>query len=104
MNNTFENNNSIHNIILAHVARTWERIRLRQPYEEMPQDNIMSACNSIPEIAYEIYKSEIIQKLIDYKEEDWCWRTMTKGYAEMSDTYIEKKAEEIIYNQYKLIK
>lgn len=90
----------MHNIILVHVARTWERIRLRQPYEEMPQDNIESACESIPEIAYDIYKSDIIQKLIDYKKDDWCWRTMTKGYAEMSDTYIEKKAEEIIYNKY----
>jgi hypothetical protein len=111
---TKEQNNGIHNIILVHVARTWERIRLRQPYEEMPQDNIVSASNSIPEIAYEIYKSEIIQKLIEYKTDDWCWETMTKGYqvglmikeyretliAEMSDTYIEKKAEEIIYNEY----
>lgn len=100
---TEEQNNgihAIHNIILVHVARTWERIRLKQPYEEMPQDNLESACNAIPEIAYDIYKSYIIQKLIDYKKHDWCWRTMTKGYAEMSDIYIEKKAEEIIYNNY----
>ena len=100
MRDSNEQNNGMHNIILVHVARTWERIRLRQPYEEMPQDNIMSADSSIPEIAYEIYKSEIIQKLINYKEENWCWRTMTKGYAGMSDIYIEKKAEEIIYNQF----
>ena len=97
---TKEQNNVIHNIILVHVARTWERVRLRQPYEEMPQDNIMSACNSIPAIAEEIYNSEIMQELIDYKGDDWCWRTMTKGYAEMSDVYMEKKAEEIIHNQY----
>ena len=97
---TEEQNNGIHNIILVHVARTWERIRLKQPYEEMPQDNLESACNAIPEIAYDIYKSYIIQKLIDYKKHDWCWMTMTKGYAEMSDIYIEKKAEEIIYNNY----
>ena len=100
---TEEQNNgihAIHNIILVHVARTWERIRLKQPYEEMPQDNLESACNAIPEIAYDIYKSYIIQKLIDYKKHDWCWMTMTKGYAEMSDIYIEKKAEEIIYNNY----
>ena len=99
MRDSNEQHNLLH-IILVHVARTWERIRLRQPYEEMPQDNIMSADSSIPEIAYEIYKSEIIQKLIHYKEENWCWRTMTKGYAGMSDIYIEKKAEEIIYNQF----
>ena len=104
MKNTKEQDNDIHNIILVHVARTWERVRLRQPHEEMPQDNIMSACDSIPAIAEEIYNSEIMQKLIYYKEDDWCWRTMTKGYAEVSDIYIEKKAEEIIYNQYKLIK
>ena len=90
----------MHNIILVHVARTWERIRLRQPYNEMPQDNIESASVAIPEIAYEIYKDDVIQKLINYKKNDWDWEVMTKGYAEMSDIYIEKKAEEIIYNNY----
>ena len=29
-------NQEIYNIILVHTARTWERIRLTQPYQEMP--------------------------------------------------------------------
>ena len=91
---------NMHNIILVHVARTWERIRLRQPHEEMPQDNIGSALNSIPEIAYEIYKSTIIKDLMSYDGDNWCWNTITKGYAEFSDTYIERRAEEIIYSDY----
>ena len=72
----------------------------------MPQDNIESASVAIPGIAYEIYKDDVIQKLIDYKKDNWCpweemdWRVMTNGYADFSDTYIEKKAEEIIYNNY----
>ena len=90
----------IHNIILIHVARTWERIRLEQPHQEMPSDNIESANSVIPEIAYVIYKTKVIQKLINYDKDDWSWSKMTKGYAEMSDIYIEKKAEEIIYNDY----
>ena len=67
MRDSNEQHNLLH-IILVHVARTWERIRLRQPYEEMPQDNIMSADSSIPEIAYEIYKSEIIKNLFIIKK------------------------------------
>ena len=90
----------MHNIILVHVARTWERIRLRQPYNEMPQDNIESASVAIPEIAYEIYKDDVIQKLINYKKNDWDWEVMTKGETHFSDLYIEGRAEEIIYNYY----
>ena len=33
----------IYDIILVHVARTWERLRLQQPNNEMPLDNIRSA-------------------------------------------------------------
>ena len=60
------NDREIHNIILIHVARTWERVRIQQPYQEMPTDNIESATSTIPEIAYLIYKSKVIQKLIDF--------------------------------------
>jgi len=35
-------NRQIYNIILIHTARTWERIRLKQPFQEMPHDNIAS--------------------------------------------------------------
>jgi len=90
----------IHNIILIHVARTWERIRLEQPHQEMPNDNIDSACNTIPEIAYIIYKSKVIQELINYKGDDWNWSNMTNGYADFSDTYIEQYAHEIIHDLY----
>ena len=90
----------MHNIILVHVARTWERIRLEQPFKEMPQDNIESASVAIPEIAYEIYKDDVIQKLINYKKNDWDWEVMTKGEAHFSDLYIEGRAEKIIYNEY----
>jgi len=90
----------MHNIILVHVARTWERIRLEQPFKEMPQDNIESASVAIPEIAYEIYKDDVIQKLINYKKNDWDWEVMTKGETHFSDLYIEGRAEKIIYNEY----
>jgi len=90
----------IHNIILIHVARTWERIRLEQPHQEMPSDNIESANSVIPEIAYVIYKTKVIQKLINYDKDDWNWRTMTNGYADFSDTYIEQYSHEIIHDHY----
>ncbi len=90
----------IYDIILVHVARTWERIRLEQPYQEMPSDNIESANSSIPEIAYIIYKTKVIQKLINYDKDDWVWSKITNGYADFSDTYIEQKAHEIIHNDY----
>lgn len=90
----------IHNIILIHTSRTWERIRLKQENQEMPQDNIRSASESIPEIAFEILKTDIIQKLIKYSGNDWDWYKETKGFASASDCYIEQKASEIIYNNY----
>ena len=93
----------IHNIILIHVARTWERIRLEQPHKAMPSDNIESANSVIPEIAYVIYKTKVIQKLINYDKDDkddWSWSKMTNGYADFSDTYIEQYAHEIIHDHY----
>jgi len=90
----------IHDIILIHVARTWERIRLEQPHQEMPSDNIESANSVIPEIAYVIYKTKVIQKLINYDKDDWSWSKMTNGYADFSDTYIEQYAYQIIHDDY----
>lgn len=90
----------INNVILVHVARTWERIRLRQPFKEMPQDNIQSAERGIQDIADEILNDYVIQKLINYKKDDWSWEVMTDGYADFSDTYIESRATEIIHNYY----
>jgi len=81
-------NRQIYNIILIHTARTWERIRLKQPFQEMPHDNIAST-DYIEEIASIIIHDELIQKFIKNKNGD-IWRT-TKGGA--SDSYIENLAE-----------
>jgi len=90
----------MHNIILIHTARTWERIRLKQKHEEMPQDNIASASEGIPEISFDILKTDIIQRFLNHKSNDWDWGKETKGCAYASDCYIEKKATEIIYKHY----
>ena len=90
----------LHDIILVHTARTWERIRLKQQYEEMPQDNITSATDGIPEIAFDILNTDVIKRFLNYNGNDWDWGKETKGYAYMSDCYIEQKAFEIIYNNY----
>jgi len=90
----------MHDIILIHTARTWERIRLNQQYKEMPQDNIRSATEAIPEIAFDILNTDVIKSFLNYSENDWDWGKETKGYAYASDCYIEQKAFEIIYNNY----
>ncbi len=92
----------LRNIILVHTARTWERIRVKQAHVEMPQDNIMSASVAIPEIANEILQTAVMQRLLKSTGDDWDWGRETKGYAYMSDCYIEQKAHEIIYNDYLL--
>ncbi len=90
----------MHNVILIHTSRTWERIRLKQQYEEMPQDNITSATDGIPEIALDILNTDVIKRFLNYNGNDWDWGKETKGYAYMSDCYIEQKATEIIYSNY----
>jgi hypothetical protein len=89
------------NTILIHVARTWERVRISQPYEEMPQDNIESAEDSIPNIAEEIFFNDIIQGFLNASEEvksDGYWDKNTK--EGMSDCYIEELAKQIIIKNY----
>jgi hypothetical protein len=91
----------MHNYILIHVARTWERVRLEQPHQEMPQDNIESAEDAIPSIADEIFENNIIQgflKASDKVKEDDYWAKNTK--QGMSDWYIEAEAEKIIKENY----
>ena len=89
----------MYNTILVHTARTWERIRLEQPHEEMPFDNIESV-EEIMEIANDILQDKVIQKFINMGEEErsktWNW----DGESEhpCSDIYIEHIAEELIYN------
>ncbi len=91
----------MYNYILIHVARTWERTRLEQPFEEMPQDNIESAEDGIPTIADEIFVNDIIQGFLNASEEvksDDYWGKNTK--ESMSDWYIESLAEKIIKEKY----
>jgi hypothetical protein len=89
------------NYIIVHVARTWERTRMAQPYQEMPQDNIESAEGAIPDIAEEIYNDSVIQGFLKASEkvkadDYWCKNT-PQG---MSDCYIEALAEEKINKNY----
>ena len=81
----------LHNTIVVHVARTWERIRLKQPYAEMPHDNI-SSVDTILEIAYSVLKDEVIQDFVVRQSGD-VWLETKEG---MSDTYIEALAEKHI--------
>tara|TARA_B100000902_G_scaffold288863_1_gene275061 strand:- start:32 stop:337 length:306 start_codon:yes stop_codon:yes gene_type:complete len=81
----------LHNTIVVHVARTWERIRLKQPYAEMPDDNI-SSVDTILEIAYSVLKDEVIQDFVVRQSGD-VWLETKEG---MSDIYIESLAEKHI--------
>jgi hypothetical protein len=85
----------IHNIIIIHVARTWERIRVTMPYEEMPADNIAST-EIIEQIAYEIFKLPLIQEFL-HEKDGAIWDRYGDGQA---DVYIEKCAREIIESEY----
>lgn len=86
----------IFNIILVHVARTWERIRITQPFEEMKQDNIMSSECAIPEIASQIIDDKIIQEFIMTNNGE-VWLKTKQG---VSDCYIESLAEKLITENY----
>lgn len=89
-------NIEIYNIVLIHVARTWERIRLTQPHQEMPYDNIAST-EEIEEIASTIYDNDIIQGfLTDEIKDDYWINNTVEG---MSDIYIEAEAERIINDE-----
>ncbi len=89
-------NQEIYNIILVHTARTWERMRLTQPYQEMPFDNIAST-DEIEEIASTIYDNDIIQGfLTDEIKDDYWINNTVEG---MSDIYIEAEAERIINDE-----
>lgn len=85
----------IFNTVLVHVARTWERIRLEQPYQEMPYDNIESV-DEIVRVTDHIMLDEVIKKLIEHGELYWDWEVETKGKASFSDEYIEQIATQKI--------
>ena len=93
-------NQEIYNIILVHTARTWERIRLTQPHQEMPYDNIAST-DEIEHIASVIYHNDIIQGFLnapdDLSKDRWWIDNTLHG---MSDAYIEVEAENIINREY----
>tara|TARA_R100001369_G_scaffold23183_1_gene42544 strand:- start:393 stop:677 length:285 start_codon:yes stop_codon:yes gene_type:complete len=87
-------NREIYNTVLIHTARSWERVRLEQPNEEMPYDNIESVYE-IECIATTIYNDKVIQGFI---KGEGChsayWFHNTK--EGMSDTYIESRAVDLI--------
>lgn len=80
----------IYNIILIHTARTWERIKVKKPFKEMPYDNIESI-GYIEEIATRINEDKVIQEFIKNRNGN-IWSKV--GGA--SDIYIEHLAEELI--------
>lgn len=90
----------VYDIILIHTARTWERVRLHQPHEEMPIDNIGST-DVICQIADEIYNNPVIQLFVNGNEEtkrdDFWIKNTEQG---MSDWFIEAQAELIINKHY----
>ncbi len=83
-------------IVLIHTARTWERLRLLQPNEEMPFDNIGST-DEIVEISEKIMKDKIIKGFIKTKNKSDYFERKTN---ELSDTYIENLAEKLIFEIY----
>lgn len=83
------------NTVLVHTARTWERIRLEQPHEEMHEDNIESV-DSIVEIADAIMEAKPLKKFLKSSDFDWYLETG----EDCSDIYIEGLAAEIINNEY----
>lgn len=86
---------NIYNIILVHVARTWERLRLNQPHQEMPLDNIESA-EEFQIIALYIINSELVQEFIT-KQDGSIWDKFGDG---CSDAYIERISAEYITKNY----
>jgi len=100
MKKVTKKNRWMFNLILIHVARTWERVRMEQEYFEMPQDNLESADDAIPNIAQEIFDNDIIQGFLNAKGDEQIeyWDDNTE--QGMSDWYIEAVAEEKIKTDY----
>lgn len=88
----------MYNYVLVNTSRTWERIRLTQPNQEMPHDNIASV-DEIIKVAESIYSNPIIQRFINAtEEEDDYWLKNTKqGF---SDLFIEEVADTLIKEFY----
>ena len=89
-------NREIYNIVLIHTSREWERVRVTQPHQEMPYDNIGSV-DEIESIASRIYYNDVMQGFIKAKNRDEYWiKNTSEG---MSDSYIESEANRIITNE-----
>lgn len=86
---------NIYNIILVHVARTWERLRLKQPHQEMPLDNIESA-EELQIIADFVIETDLVQEFLTNRDGD-IWDKFGDG---CSDVYIERIASEYITENY----
>lgn len=80
--------------VIVHTARTWERIRTEQPFQEMPLDNIESA-EAIMEIATKIMEDKNIQKFVITNDDDIFYNLDT-----FSDSYIENLAYNIITKEF----
>jgi len=85
----------IYNTILVHVSRAWERLRLEQPHQEMPLDNIESA-EELPTIADQVLYTPLVQEFLEQRDGS-IWNRFGDGF---SDIYIERTAREIIKGTY----
>jgi len=85
----------IYNIILVHVARTWERFRVVQNHQEMPLDNIQSA-EELPNIAQKILENKVVQEFLINRDGS-VWDKFDDG---CSDTFIERISREYIIANY----
>ena len=87
------------NVILVHVARTWERIRVERPHKEMPMDNIESV-ETIIHVAHKILNEDKVIKGFNRAKDKSDYFVANTDM--LSDTYIESVAEKIIINEYLL--
>jgi|AOAMet11_17_M020_2_1038521.scaffolds.fasta_scaffold15860_1 hypothetical protein len=86
---------NIYNIILVHVARTWERLRLNQPHQEMPLDNIESP-EELQIIADFVIETDLVQEFLTNRDGS-IWDKFGDG---CSDVYIERVGAEYINENY----
>lgn len=90
-----DNHKTIYCITLVHCARTWERLRLEQPLQEMPLDNIASA-EELLNIADAVFKNETIQKFLSTMDGS-VWDEFGDG---CSDSFIERVCKDYITKNY----
>ncbi len=89
----------VFNTVLVHCARTWERIRVKQPYQEMRLDNIESV-DAIVKTAEHIMEDAVIKDFLATKDREHTWDWDRETGMGCSDTYIEHLAEKFILQEY----